>query len=321
VSSKPVPGRVVKGPDMEMFRINEDRAPEDRCVGTLAMVTRDRIAAPTAISWLMTDYSFLGPHEYVSRYIIQGHVLTAQRNECINRMDGEWIMFLDDDMTWQPSAVKDLVQTREKFNVDILGGLCFQRGTPYQPTLYMEARDGGNGYTYMERWPEDTAIEVDATGMAFVIIHRRVFDRILLHRTGETFPTREEREHMPPPPFFRWEGQYGEDFQFCRDARESGCRVFVDTSVKIGHIGEQTITERQFLEQVALRDDETQAIRGAQLGQLNLLPVEREEAKEKLGWVKSSTSPSSGTGRPRSSSSSKRRPKAGSGSTSTKTSG
>lgn len=264
---------------MTVYSVNEDPKVAMRPRGTIAMCTRDAIKAQTAISWLMTDYSFLGQFEYVGRHIVVGHILPTQRNECIARMQGDWILFIDDDMTWQPSDIKTLVETRDRFDLDIVGGLCFQRGEPHQPTLYYRGEHGG--FTYAEEWPEDTAVEVDATGMAFCLIHRRVFDKLL----GEPFPTVEERKHRPPPPFFTW-GEYGEDLQFCIEAKSAGARIFVDTSVKIGHVGDHTITERQFLQELVLRPDEVVEARTDQLKQFDKRAVTREEALERLRNLK-----------------------------------
>jgi hypothetical protein len=281
---------IVDGTEMTVLEINENPAISQVCVGTVAMITRDHVAAQTAISLLMTDYSFLKQGEFVKKYIIQGNVLVFQRNETIGRMQGDWVLLIDSDMTWQPSDIKTLVETREKFDLDIVSGLCFQRGDPYQPTMYISAERAPlvegrtwSGYTFLEQWEEDSAVEVDATGMAFCLIHKRVFDRILMQKTGEGFPEWEERERMIPPPFFRWDGEKGEDFRFCEEAKASGSRIFVDTSVKVGHIGQQIITEETFLREIAFRKDYEQSFREQQLEGVGYKALTREEARQKLG--------------------------------------
>lgn len=281
---------IVDGTEMTVLQINENPEIAQKCVGTIAMVTRDNVAAATAISWLMTDMSFLGPGEYIARYIVQGNVLVFQRNECIQKMDGDWILFIDSDMTWQPDAIKTLVETRNRFDLDMVGGLCFQRASPYQPTLYLNADKAPlseevtwSGYTFMEEWEEDAAVEVDATGMAFCLIHKRVFDRILTKATGEGFPELEVRKEMRPPPFFKWTGEFGEDFQFCREAKMSGSRIFVDTSVKIGHIGDQVITEETFLREIVFRPQVAQEFRENQLKGIGRKALTPEQARERLG--------------------------------------
>jgi hypothetical protein len=256
---------------------------EGTVVGTIAICTRGRISAQTAMSWLMTDYGFLGQGEVVRRLFIEGNVLTQQRSECVQRMEGDWLLFIDDDMVFPPGAIRELVETQRRFDdtVDMLGGLCFQRGTPYQPTMYV--RDPTNGrYQFRETWQDGAAVEVDASGMAFMLIHRRVFDMILFARTGEHLPTFEERALMPPPPFFRWEGTFGEDFLFCQEAKAAGARIFVDTSVEIGHLGEHVITREQFLRELAFRTPaELDAVRD-RYTRLGIEPMESREAWTRL---------------------------------------
>jgi glycosyltransferase involved in cell wall biosynthesis len=247
------------------------------------MVTRDFVAAPTAISMMMTDLSFLSSDEYVQRYIVQGNVLVYQRNMCIQMMDGDWILFIDSDMAWQPGAIKTLVETREKFDLDMVGGLCFQRSAPYQPTMYMKAPTPDLGYTFLEEWDEDAAVEVDATGMAFVLIHKRVFDRILQANVGEPFLDLEERKNHQPQSFFKWNGKLGEDFQFCHEAQDAGCRIFVDTSVKVDHLGISAINEESFLREITFRTDQQQEFREWQLGEIGQKAITRERARERLG--------------------------------------
>lgn len=272
---------IVDGTEMSVLETNEARATEAKCIGTIAMVTRDTVTAQTAISWLMDDRTYMGPNEYVLRYIIQGNVLVHQRNETIQKMDGDWILFIDSDMSFQPAAVRTLIETQKKFDLDMVGGLCFQRMPPYQPTMYVAA--GNHGYTFLENWQEDAAVEVDASGMAFMLVHKRVFDKILRHQTGEGFPDLETRKQMRTPPFFRWEGEYGEDFLFCREAKDAGCRIFVDTSVKVGHVGLTTITETDFLREIAFRRPDEQAFREDQLAKVGHAAITPSDAKEKLG--------------------------------------
>lgn len=273
---------IIDGTEMRVLETHEDRQQDQVCVGTIAMVTRDTVAAPTAISWMMSDQSFLGPDQWIKKFIVQGNVLVFQRNQCIWNMEGDWILFIDSDMSFQPSAVSTLVLTRQKFDLDIIGGLCFQRTDPFQPTMYVKAANVEHGYTFLEKWDADAAVEVDATGMAFVLIHKRVFERIL-GAMGEGFPSFEERQKILPAPFFTWDGEYGEDFRFCRDAQATGSRIFVDTGVKIGHVGQTTVTEETFLREIVFRHPDAQAFREAQLASVGHEATTPEEARLRLG--------------------------------------
>ena len=276
--------KLVRGVDVPpaspitLFSINDTPA-GGRCIGTIGMPVRDQVKAGTAISWLLTDQSFLRGDESVARQIIQGNILTFQRNELINKLQGDWIIFIDDDMTWQPDAIRRLIETQRATDADIVGALCFQRHDPYQPTLYYE-RDGM--YTFAEDWDEGEVLEVDATGMAFVLIHRRVFDRIMARFANEAFPDYEERQLGIPIPFFRWEERYGEDFLFCREAKEAGCRIVVDTSIEIGQVAEITVTKRDFWRAMALRTKEEQTRKHRVNRQMGLKNLTAAEARRRI---------------------------------------
>jgi hypothetical protein len=266
------------GPELTIFE--EHRGEELNCRGTIAICTRERISVAVAMSWWLSDYSFLQPTEYVKRFVVQGNVLTLQRNECIRNMEGDWILFTDDDMAWDPPMVKRLVDTRDRHDLDIVGGLCFQRGEPYQPTMYMRQGPDSGGYNFLETWEEDAVVEVDATGLAFLLITKRAVEKIL----GGPLPDFETRQKMPAPPIFVWDGQFGEDFSFCQEAKRAGLKVFVDTSVKIQHMAGHTITEKTFLREIATRSPEDEEIRRQLNGAMGLPTMTAAEAREKLGW-------------------------------------
>lgn len=246
-------------------------------IGTIAIPIRDHINAQTAASLVMTDYSWLGAGESVHRLFLQGSILTLQRNECIQRMKGDWILFIDDDMVWDPELVGKLIQTRDEFDFDMLGALCFRRSPPHEPTLYMREAPTWGKYNYLETWDDDI-IEVDATGMAFLVVHKRVFERI----AGTEMPPYEVRTSMAPPNFFRWEGTLGEDLRFCQDAKAAGCRIYVDTRLEIGHVGERVIRRRDFLTSLAFRSEADIAARDDLNKRWHMTTVLPEEALSEL---------------------------------------
>jgi hypothetical protein len=251
---------------------------DPNCVGTISTPVRDHVNAATATAMTHGNWSWLAPEKYVSRSIIQGNILPLQRNAAIQRMAGDWLMFIDDDMVWTPDAIGRLVASREEVDADIMGALCFRRSAPYQPTLFMRETPTSGAYNYLEDWDTDV-VEVDATGMAFVIIHKRVFEMII----GSPMPPYEVRAQLNPTEFFRWTGLFGEDLQFCQDAKAAGARIFVDTRVHIGHVSEVEIRHRHFLQEMLLRPDEMTAERRKINNQMGLPTLTRERIEELLG--------------------------------------
>lgn len=139
------------------------------------------------------------------------------------------LLWIDDDMVFAPQSAERLLA----HDLPIVGGLCFNRRHPYMPILLRRWPAGANmgtdeyGYVYedearVEIEAKGTPLfEVDATGAAFLLVKREVFETV-----GEK-------------PFANIRG--GEDVSFCRRAQEAGFKVFVDTSVGIGHVGEVVV--------------------------------------------------------------------------------
>lgn len=265
-------------PDMEVYSMHRVGTP----LGTVCVPTRDHINAATVTSLVMTDFRWLPPGNTVDHVIVQGSILTSQRNECVQRMQGDWLLFIDDDMVWDPDAVGRLVARRDEFDLDMVGALCHRRSEPYAPTLFMREHSDSGGYNFLEQWAEEEVVEVDATGLAFLLIHKRVFEMI----AGGEMPPYEYRvrEGGPPPNFFRWEGTMGEDLRFCQDAKAAGARIWVDTSIKIGHVTERVTGYKDFLQQLGERDQATWDARKKLNDSMGLPTMPTAEAREKLGW-------------------------------------
>src|SRR6478752_160362 len=87
-------------PSMDVFSMKR----KGTVLGTVCVVSRDQINAQTVTSIVMTDFSWLPKGSTVNHVIIRGSILTSQRNEAVQRMEGDWLMFIDDDMVWEPDA-------------------------------------------------------------------------------------------------------------------------------------------------------------------------------------------------------------------------
>lgn len=132
------------------------------------------------------------------------------------------LLFVDDDMVFNPDAALRLL----RHDVPIVGGLCHNRRHPYQPILARKnAPEWGladtHGFVY--DYPRDVLFDVDATGGAFLLVKREVFEAIEAREPGGKW----------------WIPRDGasEDFSFCARAKAAGFSVLVDTGTEIGHVG------------------------------------------------------------------------------------
>jgi hypothetical protein len=248
-------------------------------LGTIALPTRDHLSASTVTSLLMSDFRWAGGRP-LTRVIVEGSQLPLQRNELVHRMQGDWLIFIDDDMTFGKSAIGDLVATYQRLKEEveepiIVGGLCVRRAPPHQPTLYVRQED--QTFNFLEDWEGDL-IEVDATGTAFLLVEVPVFEAIM----GGPMPSLEERNQMSPWPYFEWRGKMGEDLRFCNTAQAAGARIFIDTRIHIGHLSERAVDITDFWLEVARRPDDVTEYRREWNDQMGLPTLSREKAIERL---------------------------------------
>lgn len=172
--------------------------------------------------------------------------VSAARNEIVRRFlehhtGAEWLMFIDSDMQWDHDALDRFMIVADPESVPIVGGLCF--GASHDrlfPTIYMltPTDTGGLTTTRLGEYPHDRLVPCDATGAAFLLIHRSALEAMRDKGFNRTFPWFQETELEGQP--------VGEDLTFCLRARGMGLPIHVDTRVKVGHHKSTVYTEAIF---------------------------------------------------------------------------
>ena len=160
----------------------------------------------------------------------------------------DYLFMIDDDMLGPDKEPADfVVRSLLADDVDIVAPLAFMRNPPHYPVCYAR-RGGWNPETQMEsfrydnilNYPKDQLFECDGVGFGAVLIKtsalKAVGDR---HWFMSTNPT-------------------GEDILFCEKARKKGLRVFMDTRVKLKHLGPRQYIDEAWYER---HDPKVQAIR------------------------------------------------------------
>lgn len=149
----------------------------------------------------------------------------------------EWLLMVDADMFWTPEDVHYVLQSADRKERPIMGGLCFadQVGNLF-PTIYALGEDGS--YHVALEYPKDTVLPVDGTGAAFLLVHRDVYTAV-----------RAANADHPHPVFADTivnGAERGEDLTFCARAKELGYPIYVDTRAKIGHVKQRYLTEPEY---------------------------------------------------------------------------
>jgi hypothetical protein len=174
--------------------------------------------------------------EFQFHLFVQGRIFTpVARDEAMNatlNSDCSYLYMIDDDMI----CPEDMFERLYAHNVDIVAPLAFTRNPPHKPVLYHCV----DGYDPVEKkeyfinnvimnYPKDTLVECDAVGFGAVLIKRWVLEKI-----GKK-------------PFMSTCGT-GEDILFCYKAKKIGAKTYMDTSCKLGHIGNPINVTEEYVE-------------------------------------------------------------------------
>lgn len=192
----------------------------------------------------------VSPH-YCFSLNVTGDILVQYARErfaqSVLEMDADWLFMVDDDMLCPP----DLFYRLAENDKDICAALAFTRNPDHKPVIY-DVIEGLDPVTkkdfyvnkFSMNYPRDTLVQCDAVGFGAVLIKRKVI------------------EAMAEPRFMGMMG-CGEDITFCYKAKKLGFEVWMDTRIKLGHLGAPTvITEDYADEWMKLTPDQRQKIYG-----------------------------------------------------------
>ncbi len=158
------------------------------------------------------------PHDY-KLIFKEGSILHANREQIVKTAIEQkctHLLFLDADMYFEEDAILRLLK-RDK---EIVGTHSNTRRFPTESTVILKG-----DVRYNPSAGKKGCITCDSVGTGFVLIKLDVFKKL---------------SH----PWFFWESDeegnpvIGEDYWFCRKAREVGFKVWVDLTIPMGHIGD-----------------------------------------------------------------------------------
>lgn len=163
-------------------------------------------------------------------------------NFFMNTTEYEYIMFIDADIGFSPDDVFNLL----KHQKDIICGAYPMKGIPLR-------------YNYNISNPkieEGELVKIENIGFGFSLIHRRVFEGIH-KRYGEElkyFPATNDSSYPPTEKEYHNSYHYflelkkdmsflPEDFSFFERAKRVGYDVWLNTNIKLSHVGSHVYCE------------------------------------------------------------------------------
>ena len=128
----------------------------------------------------------------------------------------DYFFSLEQDVIVQPDALKKLLSQNKKIISGIvMNNLPVGNTVKVMPMIYVEHKLDSTGLDYIstEELSKSQVIEVKACALGCVLIHKDVLKKIT----------------------FRYTGGF-DDMMFCKDAIDSGFKIYADTSVKPKHL-------------------------------------------------------------------------------------
>lgn len=158
--------------------------------------------------------------------IVTGYQLPFARNRIVEEVlknNSDYLLFIDADMVFPPDLLLRLI----KHDKDLVNALAFRRITPHYPCIFKWDADNK---CYQTMSYTTGLKEVEATGMAAMLIRTDIF------------------KSLKKPWYYYRDNLFSSDLTFCENARKAGFKIYVDSDLKIGHIGsEQIITEEYYI--------------------------------------------------------------------------
>lgn len=174
--------------------------------------------------------------EPIVRVPVCGSLLVADRNRILEmfwQSEADYLLCIDSDLGWDPRVVMRLINSGK----DFCGGVYPGRK--------------GNGFTFRPITEEDGRIvmcpETKLLKMEYIPAGFMLLTRDAIRKMRDKFP---ELYYSPKDSRSQtestyclfntevWEGEFwGEDYVFCRRAREAGLEIWVDPLIEFNHAG------------------------------------------------------------------------------------
>ena len=199
------------------------------------------------------------PNPKVEFKIIEGDALIdrsrARMATAFLKSDAESLIFLDDDVVYDPLDIRRLLFAQKKYDLDIVGG-AYAIKDDQNPNFAI--RTLGNGEFVFGS--KGSIQEVRYISSGCMAIKKRVFERMvtegmvhLCHSESQAFypffiPMEQETTNG-------WIN-LSEDWAFTERARRLGFKVWIDSTIKLGHIGRKTYDWDDFLTEKKKKNDD-----------------------------------------------------------------
>lgn len=197
-----------------------------RPIGTVSYIGQG--VNPEPFTWAFAQlvqfcYEYVVPpgfHLHVDRSALSGQV--GARNELVKKMQGDWLLQLDNDETFDPDLVMRMLQLFESQQLDVLTGIYHFKQKPYNPVLFQYVEGQYRAMINWDNKEEVRLMPVGAAGGGCLLVRRSVFDRIRKEQGAFPFDT--------CPPYAT------DDFNFFERCRRLGIKCWCAPQIEAQHL-------------------------------------------------------------------------------------
>ena len=146
------------------------------------------------------------------------------------------LLFIDSDINFEPDDILRLLSWTSEPKKGIVAGVPRTRS---EHKTYIANLDYDEGHELTMN--SMGLVRATHVATAFMMVRREVFETLVeAHKEWDYYDTRTDRVLNAVFDFKVTEAGYmGEDFLFCDRAREHGYEVWIDPTIKLGHMGVQ----------------------------------------------------------------------------------
>lgn len=196
----------------------------------IAVPCMDMMHTPFVISLTGLHYTGEVRFVYSASSLVYDSRNGLARKAILGKFDR--VLWLDSDMQFDSDLFQRLSQDLDEGR-DLVSGIYFTRKEPYKPVIFdrAEYEHQGQGVkpvasTYYD-YPKDSIFEVDAVGFGGVMMNVSLLEKV------------QEKYGLPFAPMLG----FGEDISFCMRVKDLGVKMYCDSRVKMGHVGQYVYRE------------------------------------------------------------------------------
>jgi hypothetical protein len=197
------------------------------------------VTIPYALSYAQTAFTLQAHGIEVQPLIVSsGSLLVAERNRLIQAFwesDCTHILCIDSDLGWPVQAVLAMLDTKKEF----VAGVYPARGKTHE-FIFRPIKNAQGGIVQDDTHKHLLKMEYIPAG--FMLIAKSAIMKMRDKHKDLYYEPKDKRNNPEPGYcFFNtevWQGEFwGEDFVFCRKAREAGVDIWVDPLIQFDHAG------------------------------------------------------------------------------------